>query len=174
MFTKTDIEKYFIAEKSESLIFLIVGIAAILVSIWFFGFLKTNFYKGAAIPLFVIGLIQLVVGYTVYARSDEQRISNVYAYSMDPDKLKNEELPRMKTVNKNFAIYRWAEIILLAVGLVLFFIFRSNPDKTFLFGMSITLALQAGLMLTADQIAEKRALLYSKGLEAFVNKKPNG
>ena len=174
MFTKTDIEKYFIAEKSESVFFLVVGIAAILVSIWFFGFLKTNFYKGAAIPLFVIGVIQLVVGYTVYARSDEQRISNVYAYGMDPDKLKNEELPRMETVNKHFVIYRWVEIILLAVGLAMFFIFRSNSDRAFWFGMSITLALQAGLMLTADQLAETRALFYSKGLQEFVRKEPNG
>ena len=129
MLTKADIEKYFLAEKHESLIFLAIGIIAILLSIFFYSYLKTNFYKGAAIPLLVIGLIQSIVGYTVYARSDEQRISNVYAYDMDPGKLKEQELPRMKTVNRNFVIYRWVEIVFVLSGIVLILLYKTNPDK---------------------------------------------
>lgn len=52
MFTKADIEKYFIAEKSESMLFLVFGLIAISLSIFFFSYLKTNFYKGAAVPLY--------------------------------------------------------------------------------------------------------------------------
>jgi membrane protein implicated in regulation of membrane protease activity len=174
MFTKTDIEKYFVAEKGESLFFLMIGVGAILLSVWFFAFLKTNFYKGAAIPLVVIGLLQIVVGYTVYARSDEQRISNVYAYSMDPDKLKNTELPRMKTVNRNFVIYRWTEIGFLLTGVVLIFLCRTDPAKSFWFGLGIALALQAATLLVADRFAEQRALFYTKGLEEFAGNKSNG
>jgi len=168
MLTKTDIEKYFLAEKHESLIFLAVGIIAILLSLFFYSYLKTNFYKGAAIPLLVIGLIQAVVGYTVYTKSDEQRISNVYAYDMDPGKLKVQELPRIKTVNKNFVIYRWVEIVLLLAGIALVFLYRTNPDKTFWFGLGLTLAIQAVLMLPADYFAEQRAKTYSGQLESFV------
>src|SRR5882672_3895210 len=169
MLTKADIEKYFLAEKHESLIFLAVGIVAILLSLIFYSYLKTNFYKGAAIPLLAIGLIQAVVGYTVYARSDEQRVSNVYAYDMDPGKLKEQELPRMKTVNKSFVIYRWIEIVLLLAGIVLIFLYRANPDKAFWFGLGLTLAIQATLMLPADYFAEKRAKIYSGQLENFIN-----
>jgi hypothetical protein len=169
MLTKADIEKYFLAEKHESLIFLVVGIIAIALSLIFYSYLKTNFYKGAAIPLLIIGLVQAVVGYTVYARSDEQRVSNVYAYDMDPGKLKAQELPRMKTVNKNFTIYRWTEIIFLLSGIALIFLYRTNPDKTFWFGLGVTLAVQAVLMLLADYFAEQRAEAYTNLLEKFIN-----
>jgi len=169
MLTKADIEKYFLAEKHESLIFLVVGVIAIVLSLIFYSYLKTNFYKGIAIPLLVIGIVEAVVGYTVYTRSDEQRVTNVYAYDMDPGKLKAQELPRMKTVNKNFIIYRWIEIIFLLSGIALIFLHRANPDKAFWFGLGITLAIQALLMLVADYFAEQRAGAYTSLLEKFIN-----
>jgi hypothetical protein len=170
MFAKTDIEKYFTAEKQESLLFIVVGIIAIIMALAFFFYWKTTFYKGAAIPLLVIGLIQAIVGLTVYSRSDNQRIENVYAYDMDPGKLKTQELPRMKTVNKNFVFYRWVELFLILVGLILVFIFRNHEGSAFWYGLGITLAIQSAIMLGADYLAEKRAIKYSTGLEIFVNK----
>jgi len=167
MFTKADIEKYFMAEKSESLVFLVIGCIAMLLSFIFYFFLKTNFYKGAAIPLLVFGLIQAIVGYTVYVRSDDQRINNVYAYDMNPDKLKADELPRMKTVSKNFIMYRWIEIVLIFSGILLVFLFKANPDKSFWFGLGLALAIQAATMLLADYFAEQRASVYIKLLENF-------
>ncbi len=167
MLTKADIEKYFVAEKGESLLFLVIGIIAILLFFIFYLSLKTNFYKGAAIPLLAIGIVQIVAGYTVYSRSDEQRISNVYAYDMDPGKIKNEELPRMKKVNKNFIIYRWIEIALLVAGILLLFLFRADQNKTFWFGLGLTLAMQAAIMLLADHFAAQRARVYTGQLERF-------
>ncbi|MBP9099066.1 MAG: hypothetical protein KBF74_09645, partial [Ferruginibacter sp.] len=70
MFTKSDIEKYFTAEKSESLLFVIIGFTAIIAAVVFFFFLKTNFYKGLSVPLLLIAFIQISVGFTVYKRSD--------------------------------------------------------------------------------------------------------
>ncbi len=172
MFTKADIEKYFIAEKSESLLFLVLGVLAISLSIIFYSYLKTNFYKGAAVPLLLIGLIQAIVGYTVYARSDEQRIGMVYAYDMDPGKLKNEELPRMNKVNRDFVIYRWVETALLVTGIMLIVLYRSNPVRSFWLGLGITLAMQAAIGLGADYFAEKRAKIYSNQLEYFSQRQP--
>ena len=171
MFTKADIEKYFIAEKQESLVFIVVGVIALLLAIAFFFFLKTGLYRGAAVPLLLIGLIQLAVGFTVYNRSDKDRIRNVYAYDMNPGQLKNEELPRMKTVNRNFVIYAWIEIVLIAAGLGLLFYFKNNPAKIFWYGLGIALTLQAAFMLIADNFAEKRAKTYTKGIESFLQKK---
>jgi predicted membrane channel-forming protein YqfA (hemolysin III family) len=113
MLTKTDIEKYFTAEKNESLLFIIIGVAAIMVAIVFFFYLKTNWYKGAAIPFVVVGIMHLVVGSIVYKRSDGDRKRIVYAYDMISVDLKTKEIPRMELVNKNFIIYRYTEIVLL-------------------------------------------------------------
>jgi drug/metabolite transporter (DMT)-like permease len=166
------VHKYFMGEKQESLLFLIVGIAAVLAAMVFYFFIKTNpsFYKGMAIPLFLIGLIQGVVGYTVYARSDKQRMDIAYNLGTEPVLYgKNTELPRMKTVMKNFVIYRWTEIALILVGVVLVFIFRSNPDRSFLFGIGITLAIQAAIMLGADQFAEQRGRIYQHELQKLIS-----
>jgi K+ transporter len=174
MFEQRDfsfIYKYFIAEKQESLLFLIIGIMAILLAIGFWFFIKTNpsFYKGAAIPLLAIGIIQSAVGYNIYTRTDKQKSNIAYNIGVDPvSYTKQVELPRMKTVMKNFVIYRWVEIVLIITGLVLIFLFRSNPDKTFWYGLGITLTIQATIMLGADYFAEQRGGVYTKELKNII------
>lgn len=170
MFSKTDIENYFNAEKGESLLFIIIGVAAIILAIVFFFIIKSSWYKGAAIPFFVIGMMHLVVGYTVYNRSDADRTRNVYAYDMNPTELKTKELPRMEKVNRNFVVYRYIEIALLVVGLVLIVLYRSQPDKNFWMGLGVALAIEAIISLGADHFAEKRAKIYTEGLKNFVQK----
>ncbi len=169
MFTKTDIEKYFNAEKGESWIFMAIGIAGIIAAIIFFFFIKTNFYKGAAVPLVLVGLLLGIVGFNVYKRSDDDRIRNVYAYGMAPGELKEKELPRMETVMKNFIIYRYTEIALALVGLGLFFYFKDNTGKEFWKGFGLTLAIMALLALSADYFAETRGKVYIDGIKSFVN-----
>lgn len=170
MFTKTDIEKYFTSEKSESLLFLSIGIAGVVAAVIFFFFLKTNFYKGATIPLVLIGLMLGIVGFTVYKRSDADRIRVTYAYDMNPQDLKQKELPRMQTVMKSFVVYRWVEIVLAIAGIVLFIYFRNNAAQIFWNGFGLTLAIMALLALTADYFAEKRGLVYMNQLQEFTKK----
>jgi ABC-type xylose transport system permease subunit len=170
MFTKADIERYFNAEKSESLLFLAIGIAGIIAAIIFFFVIKTSFYKGAAIPLVLVGLLLGVVGFTVYKRSDADRTRNVYAYDMNPGDLKEKELPRMQTVMKNFVVYRYTEIFLALAGLVLFFYFKNNEAQQFWKGFGIGLCVMAILALTADYFAEKRGKAYIEGIKSFASK----
>jgi len=169
MLTKTDIEKYFIAEKQESLVFLVIGIAAIVVGLIFYFAMKTQVYRGAAIPLLILGLVQAIAGYAVYVKSDDQRVSQVYAYDMNPDQLKTIELTRMRKVKTNFLIYRWVEIGVLIAGIALIVIFRTEP-KTFWLGLGITLTLMAAELFIADFIAERRAVFYTNLLEEFNRK----
>lgn len=171
MFTKTDIEKYFNAEKAESLLFLGIGVAGIILALVFWFALKTPFYKGAAVPLVLVGLLLGVVGYTVYKRSDDDRIRNVYAYDMNPDELKEKEIPRMETVMKSFVLYRYTEIFLAVLGIGLFFYFRTNMDQQFWAGVGIGLFAMAVLALGADYFAEKRGHVYLNHLKEFIKSK---
>ena len=168
MLTKTDIEKYFIAEKQESLLFLGIGIAALIIALLGIFVWKTQFWKGASIPLVVIAVLQIIVGFTVYNRSDADRVRVVYALDMNPNDLKEKEVPRMETVNKNFVIYRYVEIALLIVGIALIVMYKNNADKQFIYGIAVALAIQAALMLGADFFAEKRALIYTAQLKERV------
>jgi hypothetical protein len=171
MLTKTLIEKYFLAEKQESLLFISIGIIAVLLAILGWLYFKTAFWKGASIPFLAIALLQIIVGYTVYARSDEQRVDMVYSLDMNPDQLTKVELPRMEVVNKNFVIYRWVEIVLVLVGMGLYVYFRENTPQEFWKGFGFALCLQALLMLGADYFAEQRAHEYTAALSSFSVKK---
>ena len=177
MFSKTDIETYFMAEKKESLLFLLIGLAGIITAVIFFFFCKTGFYQGAAIPPALVGLLLGMVGYTIYKRSDEDRRRNVYAYDMNPSELKQKELPRMKKVMKNFIIYRYTEIALALTGTGLFIIFFktctcfTGSQTAFWKGFGLTLAIMSLLALTADFFAEKRGKKYMLGIESFIRGK---
>lgn len=169
MFTKESIEKYFLAEKAASWIFIAIGIAGITAAIVAFFFLKTSFYKGVAIPLILIGLLVGIMGFTVYKRSDEDRKRNVYAFGLNPGELKEKELPRMKVVMNNFVLYRYIEIALALLGVVLFFYFNNKEAQLFWKGFGMALAIVALLALTADYFAEKRGYIYLTHLKDFIN-----
>lgn len=167
MFAKTDIERYFLEEKSESRVFLLLGILAILAAILFFLFGNNRVFTGAAIPLLLIGILLSVVGFTVYRRSDSDRMRNVYAYDMNPSELKDKEIPRMKTVMKNFVIFRYTEIALALLGIGLYVFFIRDITKDFWRGFGLALAIMALITLTADYFAEQRGKKYLQGLEEF-------
>lgn len=170
MFSKTDIEQYFVAEKKESLLFLCIGIASVIGAVICWFVLKHAVWKGMAVPMIVIGLLLSVVGYTVYKRSDADRMRNVYAYDMNPSQLKNEETPRMQTVMKNFVIYRYTEIFLFLAGAALYIYFIRDFNNDFWRGFGLSLAVLALLTLCADYFAEKRGKVYTDGLISFTSK----
>lgn len=151
------IEKYFNAEKAESLLFILVGIAAIAVAVYFVLKLKQPFHNGMAVPLVAIALIQITVGTSVYFRSPKDILRVNQIVQIEKSRIQQEEIPRMEIVMKNFIIYRWIEILLLMVGLVLAFTF---PTQTFWKGIGLGLAIQAGFMLLLDYFAESRGAVY--------------
>jgi len=174
MFEQRDfsfIHKYFIAEKQESLFILIIGIIAILLAIGFWFFIKTNpaFFKGAAVVLMALGLVQTIVGFNIYNRTDKQKTDIAYNIGMEPaNYAKHTELPRMEKVMKSFVIYRWVEIAFIITGLILIVLYRTNPDKPFWYGFSIALALQGAIMLGADYFAEKRGAVYTEQIKKLI------
>lgn len=172
MFTKADIERYFIAEKSASLLYIIIGAAAIILAVLFYFYLKTSWHKGAAVPLLMIGIVHLVASIIVYRKCDDDRKRNAYAYDMNIGELKNKELPRMEKVNRNFTVLRYIEIALMIAGLVLFYSFNTNYSRQFWAGFGIALVIEAAMTFGAGYTAQLRAKEYTKGLSDYVMKQP--
>lgn len=174
MFSKTDIEHYFIAEKNAGLFFLVAGIIAIAIAISLFVFLKSNIYKGIAWTLIILGLIQAIVGYTIYNRSDKQRTDNVYAFDMNPGKLKTVELPRMQKVAKSITFFLSLELLTFIIGIILIWMHRQFLTGSGLsaapvwLGVGLALVFQSILMAAADFSAYKRSAKYALQLENFV------
>jgi drug/metabolite transporter (DMT)-like permease len=168
MFTKSDIEKYFSAEKQGSIIFLIVGAIAIGLALYFFFSNKTQIYKGAAIPIILIGVIFILVGATLHRKSDADRVRNVYAFDMKPVEFKDTELPRMQKFLGDLAIYRWIEIALFASGVLIFLFLRKKPDMAFWTGFGLSLAIMALLAHGLDFMVKKPSIGYTQKVESFV------
>jgi len=146
---------YFSAEKRESLLFLMAGGAAIAASVWLWS--TGSSYRAMVWPLAGIAVIQLVVGWTVWSRTDRQVRDLHTLLARDPAAYVSTEVPRMEVVQKNFRIYKAIEIALLAAGLLGIFLLRDRPA---LHAAAIGLILQAGLMLAFDLVAERRADVY--------------
>lgn len=146
---------YFIAEKQESIFFITIGITAFIVS--FYLFKTDSSYKGMMYPLILIAIIQLIVGGTVFFRTDNQLVALQNQLHNDPTAFKSAEVSRMAPVIKNFKLYKGIEITLLFSGIILTFVFMG---KNFWYSIGIGLIIQSSLMLVLDLFAEKRAHEY--------------
>jgi hypothetical protein len=66
---------------------------------------------------------------------------------------------------KNFAIYKWVEIALILVGIIMFFYFK---PMTIWKGVGLGLFIQASFMLLLDFFAESRGKTYLEYLQTII------
>ncbi len=150
---------YFLAEKHESALFVIIGLAAAALSIW----LWRSPHRGMVYPLVAIALIQIAVGGSVYLRTDAQIASLSAQFKNEPEGFVAAETARMNVVVTNFKIYKSIEIALLVAGIVMSFVVgRREPWLSLAAGLII----QSAIMLTLDLFAEQRAALYQDEVAA--------
>ena len=156
--------EYFTAEKQESLLFMLVGAFAIAVAIWLW--LNGHRLKSIAYPLIAIALIQLVVGSSVYFRTDNQLAQLRDKLATAPAATTQAELTRMNVVMQGFSLYKTIEIALLIVGAGLLALMQRSD---FAAGIGAGLVVQSAFMLCLDMFAEARGQDYVKTLGAAAN-----
>jgi hypothetical protein len=156
------IKTYFTAEKNESLLFILMGVAAIAFSAFALVKWSEPYYKGLVIPLVLIGIIQIVVGCSVYYRTDKQTTDLKKLYQASSTDFKSKETPRMEAVMKNFSLYKKIEIAFVLVGIMLIVFAHS---REFWLGVGVGMLLQGSVMLTLDIFAERRGAIYSNLIE---------
>lgn len=151
--------RYFAAEKQEGLLFVAVGVAALVVS----AFLLRGGgpYRGMALPLAAVALIQLGVGGGVWLRTDRQVADLSARLDRESAAYRVAETARMEKVMSGFRLYKAVEIALLAAGIGLALLF---PSRDVLYSAGIGLVAQAALMLVLDLFAERRAREYLDAL----------
>lgn len=155
--------RYFQAEKSESALFLLIGGLAIVAS--FFLWRSGGVWKPMIGPLLGIAAIQLVVGGSVYWRTDAQIADLTAKLQKSPQAFAAEEVPRMTTVMRNFRLYRGIEIGLIVIGAGLALFFRERIGWP---AVGAGLLLQASVMLLLDFYAERRGEQYLEAVRRFL------
>ncbi len=148
---------YFQAEKKAGMFFVAIGILACWVGASLFMKAAAPFYIGFALPILAIGILQLVVGTTITRRTDQQLDDLERLLVTEPAEFRQTEEPRMAKVMRNFITLRRVELVLVVVGVFLYF---WQQEWLFSKGLGLGLALQAGIALVADYFAEKRAHPY--------------
>lgn len=151
------VTQYFNEEKKGSTLFLFIGVLAIAISIFCLTVKKEPFYNGISYAFISIGLVQLIVGLTIFMRSDIDSVRVSHYIEREKINIRNFEIPRMEEVMKNFEIYCWVEIALIVVGTLFIFLFDQESLGR---GLGIGLAFQSSIMLILDSFAEKRGKEY--------------
>jgi len=159
------IVKYFTGEKMESLLFLGMGIIGVAIAIFLFFVLKTSFFKGIAIPFLMVSILEIIVGVTIVNRSPKD-IIRVESYLTDNSKMiQTTEIPRIEKVMKNFVIFRYIEITLIILGIILMYRFRHNLLWN---GIGLGLFIQSSIVLILDFFAERRGHVYLTYLRSLI------
>ena len=159
--------KYFNGEKAESYIFILIGVIALAMTLYFIFVLKTAFWKGVAIPFIIVASLEFIVGYTIVTRSPKDIIRVETFIQKEPLSIKTLEIPRMEKVMSNFMVFRYAEIALIILGIALMY---SSMNDTFWRGIGLGLFIQASIVLCLDFFAERRGHTYLEHLKEFVAK----
>ncbi len=158
--------KYFNGEKAESYIFILIGVVTLVLALYFFFGLKSSFWRGVAIPFVLVALLEFLVGYTIVTRSPVD-IARVESFiNNEPQNIKTIEVPRMEKVLSNFVIFRYAEIALIILGIILMY---SSMNDTFWRGIGLGLFIQASIVLSLDFFAERRGHVYLEYLTQISN-----
>lgn len=159
--------KYFNGEKAESFIFILIGIFAFIMAFYFIFSLRSSFWKGVAIPFIIVALLEFIVGYTIITRSPKDIIRVETLIQKEPQGIKTLEIPRMEKVMRNFIFFRYTEILLIILGVILMY---SSTNDTFWRGIGLGLFVQASIVLCLDFFAERRGYIYLEYLKEFVEK----
>lgn len=154
------IERYFQAEQAESLLFVALGVVAIAASVFLLWRYGDAMSKGLAIPLIAVGLIQIVVGGSVYLRTPQQLSALKIQQTHAGAKFKADETARMATVMTNFKIYKIIEVGFVLVGLAIVLLI----GQPFWLGIGMGMLVQGALMLPADITAEQRGAVYQEAM----------
>ena len=147
--------KYFRAEKDAGFYIIVIGAAIIALSAWLWW--SGNRYRAMAIPLLVIAIIEVVVGSSIYLRTDKQIDVLTEQYYTDRVAFERAETPRMEKIMSAFRIYKIIEIVLLVAGFAMAIVFRKRPIYM---RVGIGLMIQAAIQFGFDIVAAQRAQVY--------------
>ena len=151
---------YFQSEQNESIAFIMIGLILIAGSVALAIYFRSKFSIGSVFSIVPIGIVQIIVGGTIYLRSPEDIMRVEKYFSQNELLVDTIEVPRVQEVLESFEIYRWTEASLCIVGILLILVFRKGMVK----GIGFGLALQALIMLILDLFAELRAEVYLQQL----------
>jgi hypothetical protein len=167
MFTKADIDNYFISYRQEHLFLLLLAAVALIAAlILYFGY-KKDLYKGIAIALASFAIIFFTTSFTEYKRADRLRVVNSYNYDLHPEYLKTKEIKRIISLQKTIQIESYLSLFFITASVGLFFYATKKLQSAYLQGIALGVFFMAGIAATTFFVMQKNALQYEKRIVEF-------
>ncbi len=152
---------YFGWEKTCSVFFILVGLVGIAAAILCWQKSGHEIIGWAPYPLVIFGSLSLIVGCTIFFRTDAQLSSLLSLAQSDPEMFFRQELERMASVNRNWSIYKWGELFFIVGSLI---VIMAYIDRSTLLGLAIATLLIAAPILALDVIGERNGGWYETQL----------
>lgn len=160
-----DLKQYFAGETSEAWAFGGLGLVSVGAGAGFLASGRSDL-RGASVPLFAVGLIQLALAIGLWARTPAQVATLETQLTSSPGDYRQVEGARMKRVMQGFAVYKAAEVALFFGGIALSGA-GGLGQSDFAVGAGFALAAEAVVMLILDFYAEGRGRLYEAAISGF-------
>jgi hypothetical protein len=155
---------YFSWEKTSALFFIATGLIGITTALFFWQKTGSEILRLAPYPLAIFGSLSLIVGCTIFFRTDAQVGGLLSLVQLDATTYFQQELERITSVNQNWALYKWGELLVIAASLIVIMIF---PDKSAPLGLALASIMIAVPLLTLDIIGERNGLWYMAQITSY-------
>ena len=164
MFKQSDIEKYFSEFKNEQVFLMVLGGVALIIAVVFYAALKTNWYRGFALPLAVFALLNIGAGFSNYKKADALKVRNIYNYDLHPELLKMKELPRIIEMNQNFTVLIYVNTSIIFAAAFIFFYFKKKEGSEYYMGVAASLFIVAVLSVIMYSVLKSRTKEYERAI----------
>ena len=164
MFKQSDIEKYFSEFKNEQVFLMVLGGVALIIAVVFYAALKTNWYRGFALPMAVFALLNIGAGFSNYKKADALKVRNIYNYDLHPELLKMKELPRIIEMNQNFTVLIYVNTSIIFAAAFIFFYFKKKEGSEYYMGVAASLFIVAVLSVIMYSVLKSSSKEYERGI----------
>jgi hypothetical protein len=167
MFTKADIDNYFISYRQEHLFLLLLAAIAVIAALILYFVYKKDLYKGIAIAIASFAIVFFTTSLSEYRRADRLRVVSTYNYDLHPEYLKTKEIKRIISLQKTIQIELYFSLFFIVAAVSLYFYATKKLQSAYLQGIALGVFFMAGIAATTFYVMQKNALQYEKGIVEF-------
>ena len=160
------IQKFYNAQKAQSLLFLVLGSIATMLSIYFFIASINTISLGFAIPFFVFGLTQTILGFKTYIKTNSEREFVMLSAKENVQQIITIEIPKINKILTDYNRKNYVFLGLNAISIVLFIIFSNTPMVK---GIGLALFVQSLIHISSLYFENNRCQFYFKWLNDYYN-----
>lgn len=162
----TSVNAYFSGEKLQCSLGILMGLISIGLALYFLLSVKTELYKGMAYPFLIIPVFLMIICVGVIWRTPRDIARVTHFVQQEQEKIRTDEIPRMKKVLRNFKVIKTVEMCLFLAGLVIF-AYSAAKGTSMGKGIGLGLAIQSALVFGFDYFAHNRGKIYWDFLQDF-------